>query len=91
MSDHEDGDHDTDRASTRWKYTNDLVLGALVLGYFAMIATGGYGLLDLQAIPWYVIVAGVTFVGIGIAWAFGPEAVAAWNEAKMVGGEEGDG
>jgi len=81
---------DTESTATRYKYTNDLILGALVLGFLGLLTAAALGVIDLTLIPWYAIAALIAYVGIGIVWAFGPEAVKGWNEAKLLVGGEGD-
>lgn len=87
----DNGDGDTESTATRHKYTNDAGFFILVLGWFGLIAAGGLGVIDLAAIQWYLLLTTTGLVGTAVVWAFGPEAMKAWHEAKPdpQGGDDG--
>lgn len=68
---------DTDSAATRYKYTNDLIAGALVL---FVIGTTGSFLYRGDAIPLWLATVDTFAVATAVVWSFGEGA------AKMAKG-----
>lgn len=77
------GTDQTNSASTRWAYTNDILALFLILAFAGLtFAPLTPYVADHAGINPVVLTAFTTAFGIAIAWAFGPDAVQAWQEAK---------
>lgn len=75
-------DSTTDSTRTRYAYTNDLLAGWLVVSFTLLSALHTISVVDLTTLPGTVFAAWISFVGISLAWAFGPDAVDAWQSSK---------
>lgn len=82
MSEDTPADATTDSTATRWDYTNDAIAGWLVVSFTLLSGLHIANLVDLTTLPGTVFAAWVSFVGIALAWAFGPDAVAAWQDTN---------
>lgn len=87
-SDEEPGE--TTSIQSRYWLTNDLMLGLLNLSFIAVLASGAASWLDLQSVPGVYHVTFVMIVGTANVWAFGPAALEAWNDAKVLEGGESE-
>lgn len=75
-------DGTTDSTDTRWAYTNDLLAIYLVVTFPVTAWLDMTGYVNLETLPASVFTLYASFVGIALAWAFGPEAVKAWREEQ---------
>mgnify|MGYP000382581106 CR=1 FL=1 len=86
MADQSDSDDaDTKSTSTRYKYTNDLLAGGLVL--FAIVTTAAF-VYRGDAIPVWLATVDTFAVATAVVWAFGKGAA---KLAKSVVGGGGNG
>lgn len=75
-------DGTTNSTATRYPYTNDAIAGWLVVSFTLLSGLHTVNVVDLTTLPGTVFAAWISFVGIALAWAFGPEAVKAWREEQ---------
>lgn len=82
MSD-QPGDAETTSTSVRWRWTNDLLAGVIVLAHVALVAGAVFGGVDVPARLWDVFAVEAL---LATTWAFGRETLAAISEFRSGGG-----
>jgi len=81
MSEHQD-DAETKSVDTRWRWTNDILAGVLLVSLPLLVGLAGAGHLDLGRVPVEVRLAYLTAGGVATVWAFGVAAMKAWAKAR---------
>lgn len=81
------GDSGTESVQTRWRFTNDVLAGALLTGFLALVGLHGYGLLDVSTFPVNGLITLFAVVPIAAIWTFGAEAEEAVLDRYYGGGE----
>ena len=82
MSD-QTGDAETSSAAVRWRWTNDVLAGIIVLAHVALVAGAVFGGVELPSRVWDVFALEVLLAS---TWAFGRETLAAISEFRGGGG-----
>jgi len=75
----ESGDAETKTAATRWRWTNDILAGIILLAHVALVAGAIVYGVDVPARIWDVFAVEVLLATV---WAFGRETVSAVTEIR---------
>jgi len=75
----ESGDAETSSAATRWRWTNDILAGIILLAHVALVAGDLVYGVDVPARIWDVFAVTVLLATV---WAFGRETVSAVTEIR---------
>ena len=79
------GDAETTSAATRYRWTNDILAGIIVLAHVTLVAGAVFGGVDVPARVWDVFAVEVLLATV---WAFGRETVGAVTELRGGGGKQ---
>ncbi|WP_232703158.1 hypothetical protein [Halobacterium wangiae] len=77
------GDAETTTAATRYRWTNDLLAGIIVLAHVTLIASAVFGGVSVPKAVWDVFAVEVLLATV---WAFGRETVGAVDKLRGGGG-----